>query len=187
MGDGYFCVTSINKMTPQSWLISSTLLYFLINGAQLFETFVVVPKWTASPPGSFRLLRDRNGLDLKTFWILFHSIHETLFILAIVFCWRLGPVGRQLLGLFILHMGVRMWTIVYFAPAIIKFQKMVGDETSNTAAAATANPATANPAAASPAAATANLPAKTRQWRNYNYLRVGIYILISLLQALLCL
>ena len=37
------------------WLFITTLIYFLMNGAQIFETAVLVPKWTVSPPQSFGL------------------------------------------------------------------------------------------------------------------------------------
>src|SRR5690242_18037291 len=74
------------------WLFITTLTYFLMNGAQLFETAVLVPKWTANPPETFHLLNDKNGVSLKNFWISFHSLHEITFILAIVFCWKLDPV-----------------------------------------------------------------------------------------------
>jgi hypothetical protein len=64
----------------EMWLFITTLAYFLMNGAQLFETAVIVPKWTASPPESFQLFRGTSGLDFKAFWIVTHSIHELTFI-----------------------------------------------------------------------------------------------------------
>ncbi len=33
-----------------AWLFITTLVYFLMNGAQIFETAVIVPKWTAHRP-----------------------------------------------------------------------------------------------------------------------------------------
>ncbi len=61
------------------------LAYFLLNGAQLFETFVLVPKWTDGPPESFVCFCAPHGIDLKTFGIVAHSVHEVTFILALVF------------------------------------------------------------------------------------------------------
>ncbi len=33
----------------ETWLVITTLFYYLMNGAQIFETAVIVPKWTAAP------------------------------------------------------------------------------------------------------------------------------------------
>lgn len=140
------------------WLLSTILLYFLMNGAQIFETLVFVPKWTASPPGTFGFLADSNGTSLKAFWIAFHSLHEIVFILAIIFSWKIPGARLWLIILFIVHFAVRAWTLAYFAPNIIEFQKI--------------------------ASASAELPgdlaARVSMWRKLNYVRVAIFIAVSL-------
>ncbi|MGF1636821.1 MAG: hypothetical protein ACFCUU_07085 [Cyclobacteriaceae bacterium] len=90
------------------WLFITTLMYFAMNGAQIFETFVLVPKWVASPPDNFKILLDGQGSSLKNFWIIFHSLHEITFILAIIFCWKIDPVRNWLLILFAIHFAVRV-------------------------------------------------------------------------------
>ncbi|MBO9152279.1 transposase [Chitinophaga sp. GCM10012297] len=138
------------------WLGITVLLYFLMNGAQVFETAVLVPKWTTAPPENFGLLADRNGVSLKVFWIVMHSVHEVAFILALIFCWKVAPVRNWMLLLFVLHMGVRVWTLAFFAPNIIRFQEMY--ETKQFAE---------------------GLVSKTQLWQMLNYVRVAIYIAIS--------
>jgi predicted enzyme related to lactoylglutathione lyase len=123
----------------------------------VFETALIVPSWTAAPPASLQLLQGPYGLDFKAFWITFHSLHELTFLAAIVTCWRLDPVRRPLLALFAAHMGVRIWTIAYFAPTIIAFQHLPPS-------------ATVDP----------SLVASAALWRNLNYLRVGVFVAISL-------
>ncbi len=145
------------------WLFITALVYFLMNGAQIFETAVFVPKWTASPPQTLHLLNDPNGVSLKSFWIGFHSIHEITFILAIVFCWKLEPIHNGLLILFVLHFAVRVWTILYFAPHIMEFQRF-----------------------ADAPAATTDLMKRALLWKKLNYLRVGLFIVISLAIIPLC-
>lgn len=140
----------------ETWLFITTLIYFLMNGAQIFETAVIVPKWTASPPESFQLFKGKYGLDFKFFWIIIHSIHEVTFILAIVFCWKL-EIRNWLLILFAFHFAVRAWTLVYFAPNIIEFQKL-----------------------ADSAASAPDLMRRTTLWKNLNYIRVGIFIAVSI-------
>lgn len=149
--------------SPAFWLCLTTLVYFLMNGAQIFETLVFVPKWTVSPPHHFPLLLDGRGASLKTFWIVFHSIHEVTFILAMVFCWNIAGVRNWLLVLFALHMAVRVWTILYFAAHIIEFQKI-----------------------AEGLVVVADLEAKTRSWQTLNYVRVAIFVGISLGLIPLC-
>jgi hypothetical protein len=148
----------------ETWLFITTLIYFLMNGAQLFETFVIVPQWTFSPPDSFQLFRGRYGLDFKAFWIALHSIHEVTFILAIIFCWKLEPIRNWLLILFAIHFAVRVWTLVYFAPTIIEFQKI-----------------------ANTTGIGANLSDRATLWKNLNYFRVALFIAVSVGLIPLCL
>lgn len=148
----------------EAWLLITTLIYFLMNGAQIFETAVIVPKWTAAPPHSFQLFEGRYGLDFKWFWIVIHSIHEITFIMAVIFCWKLDPIRNGLLILFGIHFAVRVWTLVYFAPNIIEFQKI-----------------------ANRAANGIDLASRANLWRTLNYVRVAIFIAVSLGLIPLCL
>src|SRR5688572_18515074 len=117
-------ITTSYLSRAEAWLLITTLIYFLMNGAQIFETAVIVPKWTADPPHSFQLFQGKYGLDFKWFWIVVHSLHEITFIVAIIFCWKLDPIRNGLLILFAVHFAVRVWTLAYFAPNIIDFQKI---------------------------------------------------------------
>lgn len=146
------------------WLFITTLIYFLMNGAQIFETIVIIPKWTAYPPESFLIFKGKYGLDFKAFWIGMHCIHEITFILAIIFCWKIEPIRNWLLILFAVHFGVRVWTLAYFAPNIIEFQQIA-----NTTSAGN------------------DLITRATLWRNLNYLRVGIFIAVSVGLLPLCL
>lgn len=147
----------------EMWLFITTLIYFLMNGAQIFETVVIVPKWTAAPPESFQLFKGEYGLDFKAFWITLHSIHEITFILAIIFCWKIDPIRNWLLVLFAIHFAVRVWTLTYFAPNIIEFQKIANTTEFGT-----------------------DLLNRTTLWRTLNYLRVGIFIAVSIGLIPLC-
>ena len=148
-------VTSITR--AEIWLCITTLLYFLMNGAQIFETLVFVPKWASSPPETFKFLQDGKGASLKFFWIILHSLHEIAFILAIIFCWKIDPVRNWLLALFIIHAAVRIWTLTFFAPNIIQFQNL----------------------AASPSISE-EIISRISLWKTLNYVRVAIYIAVSI-------
>jgi len=149
-------ITTNYLARAEIWLGITTLIYFLMNGAQIFETLVFVPKWVASPPHNFKLLLDGRGTSLKFFWIIFHSLHEITFILAIIFCWKIEPVRNWLIILFALHFAVRVWTLSYFAPNIIDFQKI----------AETPTPAK-------------DLIKRTSLWQTLNYIRVALFMAVS--------
>ncbi|MCW3126108.1 MAG: transposase [Bacteroidetes bacterium] len=147
----------------ETWLLLTTLVYFLMNGAQIFETAVLIPKWTAAPPESFQMLGGKYAIDLKTFWIALHSIHELTFIIAIIFCWHLDVVRNWLLILFAIHFAVRVWTILYFAPNIMEFQKIANE-----------------------GGGTSALLEQTTLWKKLNYLRVWIFVAVSIGLLPLC-
>ncbi|HLU93046.1 MAG TPA: hypothetical protein VKZ54_02940 [Membranihabitans sp.] len=153
----------INLSGAELWLSISILLYFLMNGAQVFETLVFVPKWGASPPQNFYLLLDGRGTSLKVFWMVLHSLHEIAFILAIIFCWKIDGVRNWLLVLFVIHLGVRIWTIAYFAPHIIEFQNVAQN-----------------------ALAPAELSDRVNKWQTLNYIRVGIFVVVSVALIPVC-
>jgi hypothetical protein len=156
-------ITAEYLTRAEIWLLITTFLYFLMNGAQIFETAVFVPKWTVNPPETLKLLADKNGASLKTFWIILHSLHELTFIAAIIFCWKLGPIRNWLVILFLIHFAVRIWTILYFAPNIIDFQRI--SETSGF---------------------DTNLLNRVTIWQKFNYLRVWLFIAISIGLIPLC-
>lgn len=151
-----------NLFSGEIWLFITTFLYFAMNGAQIFETLVFVPKWAASPPTSFHILTDKDGLSLKTFWTVFHSIHEVIFILTIILCWKMD-IRNWLLILFTIHFAVRIWTLLYFAPNVIEFQKIADQAT-----------------------LAKDLFNKVTLWRNLNYIRVSLFIGVNLGLAALC-
>lgn len=156
-------VTANYLSRAETWLFITTLTYFLMNGAQIFETAVIVPKWTASPPESFQIFKGKYALDFKVFWIVLHSIHEITFILAIIFCWKLDIIRNWLLILFAVHFAVRVWTLAYFAPNIIEFQRIANTTTDGS-----------------------ELLSRTILWRNLNYVRVGVFVGISIALIPLC-
>lgn len=150
-------LTATYIIRAEIWLCITTLLYFLMNGAQIFETLLFVPKWASSPPDTLKLLQDGNGVSLKFFWIILHSLHEITFILAIAFCWKIDPVRNWLLILLIIHVAVRAWTLAFFAPNIIQFQNL-----------------------ASATSVSQEIITRISLWKTLNYIRVAVYIAVSI-------
>lgn len=151
------------QFTPaQISLVATTLLYFSMNGAQIFETAVLVPRWTSAPPDSFALFRGPHAVDLKTFWIATHSVHELSMIAAIVLCWKLDIRGALLI-IFVLHLAVRVWTLAYFAPEIMSFQRIA--ETGE---------------------AGVDLVRRVTLWKKLNGFRVGAFIVLGAAMIPVC-
>ena len=138
-------------------LVVTTAVYLVMNGAQIFETVLIVPAWTAAPPASLGLFQGAYGLDFKAFWIAVHSIHELTFIAALIACWKLPSIRWALLELLGVHVAVRVWTIAYFAPTIIAFQGL-------------------------PVSTQADhqLVAQAARWRTLNLLRVLVFAMVNL-------
>jgi len=91
-------------------------------------------------------LGNKNNFPVCPFLIEFKSIIE-----------------NWLLVLFVIHFTVRVWTLAYFAPNIIEFQKIAnggGD--------------------------AVGLSSRTLRWRQLNYLRVGLFIAVSIALIPLC-
>ncbi|KAB1065117.1 transposase [Salibacter halophilus] len=139
------------------WLFIATAAYFIMNGAQFWETAIMIPAWTAAPPESLFFFKGPYGLDFKNFWIIVHSSHEVLILIALVFNWKFKKTRNLMLLLLVAHMGVRVWTLQYFAPTIIEFQNMELQSVVDP-----------------------SLVDKAAEWRNLNYLRVGLFFLINL-------
>ncbi len=138
------------------WLFYSICAYFIMNGAQLWETALMVPAWTAAPPASLIFFQKPYGLDFKVFWIVTHGIHELIFIAALIFNWKIKPRRNAMLLILAGHIAVRAWTLLYFAPTIIEFQHVPPGHTIDTL-----------------------LVQKAALWRHLNYLRVGIFFLLN--------
>lgn len=145
------------SMRGNRWLLWSIFLYFIMNGAQLWETALFAPTWTSNPPESLDFLRKTQGVGLPIFWIFIHSIHEVFMLIALVYNWKFRQRRNWMLLLILIHVGIRVWTLVYFAPAIMEFQTNDISGINHQ-----------------------DLLGKTEQWRNLNYLRVSLYFLVNL-------
>lgn len=154
----------ISMASPVFWLVLSVVLYFVMNGAQIFETAVIIPRWTRSAPESFGLFHGKYGLDFKWFWIIMHSVHEIAFIIAVCLCWIYADIRYWLLFLFVFHIAIRIWTIAYFAPNIIAFQAMSNSQ----------------------GIPIADIQNKVNKWRNLNYVRVLLFVAINIALVPVC-
>ncbi|MGN6434978.1 MAG: transposase [Agriterribacter sp.] len=140
------------------WLFYSICAYFIMNGAQVWETALMVPAWTAAPPSSLIFFQKPYGLDFKVFWIVVHGVHELIFITALALNWKIKKRRNLILLVLAGHIATRIWTLLYFAPAIMEFQRLPYSDTVDVL-----------------------LQEKAAQWRNLNYARVVIFFALNFL------
>jgi len=140
------------------WLFYCICAYFIMNGAQVWETALMVPAWTAAPPSSLIFFQKPYGLDFKVFWIVTHGIHELIFIAALFFNWKIMKRRNLILLVLAGHVAVRVWTLTYFAPTIMEFQQLPYSNTVDV-----------------------SLQEKAARWANLNYVRVAIFFALNFL------
>lgn len=143
------------KNRADTWLFIAIVGYLVMNGAQLWETAIFIPAWTQAPPAS--LVFFKYGIDLKTFWIIVHSVHELALLLAVYFNWKIKARKLWLLLLVLIHAGIRAWTLAYFAPTIMELQQMEYNPT-----------------------VAPDLVQKAARWKNLNYVRVAFFFAVNL-------
>jgi hypothetical protein len=107
------------------WLL--ILLCFSIAaaiGGGLYESIVLTPLWSKSPPSSFSIIQPGTGVPLEWFWIPVHAAITLFLILALVLTWRDMTVRRLLLVALVAYIVMRVWSGLFFIPEMLAFQKI---------------------------------------------------------------
>ncbi|MEE6164736.1 MULTISPECIES: hypothetical protein [unclassified Mycolicibacterium] len=98
----------------------ATLLACVLVGGGLYETLVVDPAWPRRPG----IIQARNGgISRRRFWIPAHSLFELVVVVAVVAAWGDAPVRTALLVALASHAVMRIWTLLYFVPKAVAFEK----------------------------------------------------------------
>jgi hypothetical protein len=74
-------------------------------GGGLYESIVLTPLWSKSPPSSFSIIQPGTGVPLQRFWIPVHAVITLFIILTLVLTWRDMTVRRLLLVAVVSYMG----------------------------------------------------------------------------------
>jgi hypothetical protein len=93
-------------------------------GGGLFESIVLAPLWSKSPPASFAIIQPGTGVPLQRFWIPVHVAITLSFILSLVMTWRERPVRQLLLVALSSYIVMRAWSGLYFIPEMLAFQQV---------------------------------------------------------------
>jgi hypothetical protein len=114
----------MNYGRANAWLLCCLSAFCLMTGASLWETAVFVPIWSSGRPGGLTVLRGDVGIDASYLWVTVHSVFEITLLFALIFNWRIKPRRNVLLAFGVVYVAVRLWTIFYFAPSFLAFQKL---------------------------------------------------------------
>jgi len=99
------------------FLFALTISFFILLGGGNYEAINVTPKLVSAPPKSLAMLQGSYGFFPVYFWIIFHPLTELLFVLALIFNWKVSPYRRKLLIIaFAGTILIRGVTMLYFAP-----------------------------------------------------------------------
>jgi len=97
-------------------------------GGGFFESFVLIPLWSKSPPASFALIQPETGVPLQRFWIPVHAAITVFMLVALVLTWGEPAVRRLLLLALVSYIVMRVWSGLFFIPEMLAFQKVPLDE-----------------------------------------------------------
>ncbi len=93
-------------------------------GGGLYESIVLTPLWSKSPPSSFSIIQPGTGVPLQRFWIPVHAGITIFIIAALVLTWRDRAVRRLLLIALTSYIIMRVWSGVFFIREMLAFQKI---------------------------------------------------------------
>jgi len=93
-------------------------------GGGLYETLILMPLWSASPPSSFAVIQPGTGVPLQTFWIPVHAAITIFVLLSLLLNWKEPAVRRLLLIGLASYLVMRAWSGLYFIPEMLDFQKV---------------------------------------------------------------
>lgn len=92
-------------------------------GGGLYESVVLAPIWSASPPASFSIIQPGTGVPLQRFWVPVHAAITLFIVLALAFTWSELAVRRLLLIALVSYIVMRVWSGLFFIPEMRAFQQ----------------------------------------------------------------
>src|SRR5467141_187571 len=122
-------------VAPWSFILLCCSLAAALGGG-FFESFVLIPLWSKSPPSSFAVIQPETGIPLQRFWIPVHAAITVCMLAALVLTWGEPTVRRLLLVALVSYIVMRVWSGLFFIPEMLAFQKVPLDEAPSAALAA---------------------------------------------------
>ena len=108
--------SSTAVITPLIALIFGTIGL----GGGIYETLLVDRVW----PANLAIIQpQRGGLDRKLFWVPIHSLYE---VALLVSAWTLWSTSDRswIVAALAAHFASRAWSLAYFIPKALQFEKL---------------------------------------------------------------
>ena len=93
-------------------------------GGGFYESIVLTPLWSNSPPSSFSIIQPGTGVPLQRFWIPVHVAITLFILLALVLTWGEPTVRHLLLAALVSYIVMRVWSGLFFIPEMLAFQQI---------------------------------------------------------------
>ena len=107
--------------TPTLVLIAATTLMACVSlGGGLYEYLVVDPYWPKRPG---IIQPTRGGISRRRFWIPAHTVFEVLLIVSLIVAWSDPGMRIALLVALVSHAVMRVWSLIYFVPKAVAFER----------------------------------------------------------------
>jgi hypothetical protein len=105
------------------WLLYSMSAFSFLTGASIWETVIFVPFWASGNPSRLAILQGNAGIESAHLWVAVHSVFEMIFLVALIFNWKLKNRRAELVIVGVPYAVVRVWTIFYFARSFLEIQR----------------------------------------------------------------
>ncbi len=113
-------------------LLAAIVLGAIGLGGGLYEGLLIDRAWPAAP----QLIQpQRGGIDRKRFWIPAHTAYELTLVAAAWANWQTPFARTWILAALAAHAVTRVWSIVHFIPAALRFERAGELDAAQTAAA----------------------------------------------------
>ena len=119
-------MTSVFAFVPLTALLLATVVLGAMGlGGGIYETALVDRVWPNNPA---IIQPSRGGLNRGIFWAPVHVSYEVVLLLSAWMVWGDGYARAWIIVALIAHFGVRAWSLLYFIPKALWFEK-AGDLT----------------------------------------------------------
>lgn len=96
-------------------------------GGGFYESLVLLPQWSKSPPASLAIMQPGTGVPPQRFWIPVHIAITIFAIAALAGAWSELAVRTPLLIGLGSYVVMRAWSGFYFIPEALAFQRVPRD------------------------------------------------------------
>jgi len=92
-------------------------------GGGIYEMLIVDRVW----PDNLAIIQPkRGGLDRKLFWVPIHTLYEVALLASAWTLWSNSYTRTWIVVALVAHFVSRVWSLAYFIPQALRFEKLSG-------------------------------------------------------------